>query len=138
MKTQSPMARQIKTFRTRNSFSKLGFSVGVGAIALISYKKVRPQKLTRSVRRAFLIAAVAAFLVGTAIGCPTADFPTLILGLAMAFIPFVILVTLAIRIGRKRGILLALCRSILLGAVIGRTAGFLSVSTFRFGSYLTL
>lgn len=94
------------------------------------------QNPAKSVSPAFAIAAVITLLVGVAIACPTPDFLTLILGVALALIPFVALVTLTIRFLRQRGILLSRWMSILLGCVIGLSAGFLSVSAFRFGSYL--
>ena len=83
-----------------------------------------------------MIAAVVALLVGVAIACPTPDVLTLILGLALALIPFVILITLTIRLIRKRGFLLSLRMSILLGGVIGVSIGYLSVSAFRLASYV--
>lgn len=83
-----------------------------------------------------MIVSVVALLVGVAIACPTSDFLTLMLDVALALIPFVALVTLTIRFVRKRGVLLSLWMSILLGVVIGVSVGFLSVSAFRFGSYL--
>jgi hypothetical protein len=94
------------------------------------------QNQTASVSPALVISAVIALLVGVAIACPTPDFFTLILGIALALIPFMVLLTVAIRFVRKRGILLSRLVSVALGAGIGVSTGFLCVSAFRFGSYL--
>ena len=89
-----------------------------------------------SVSPALVISAVIALLVGVAIACPTPDFFTLILGIALALIPFMVLLTLAIRFVRRRGILLSRLAAVALGAGIGVSTGFLSVSAFQLGSYL--
>lgn len=89
-----------------------------------------------SVSPALVISAVIALLVGVAIACPTPDFFTLILGIALALIPFMVLLTMAIRFVRRRGILLSRLAAVALGAGIGVSTGFLSVSAFQLGSYL--
>ena len=94
------------------------------------------QNQATSVRPALVISAAIALLVGVALACPTPDFITLIFGTALALIPFIVLLAVTIRVVRRRAILLSPLVSIGLGAVIGMSAGFLSVSAFRFGSYL--
>lgn len=99
-------------------------------------KNINSQNPARPVTPAFVISAVVALWIGVAMACPTPDALTLILGIALALIPFVVLLTLTIRFVRMRGIQLPLFVSVLLGIVIGVSTGFLSVSAFHFGSYL--
>jgi hypothetical protein len=94
------------------------------------------QNQAASVSLALVISAVIALFVGVAIACPTPDFLTLLLGIALALIPFMVLLTVAMRFVRRRGILLSRLASVVLGVGIGVSTGFLSVSAFRFGSYL--
>jgi hypothetical protein len=94
------------------------------------------QNQAASVNSALVISAVIALLVGVAVACPTPDFLTMILGIAISLIPFMVLLKVAIRFVRRRDILLSRLASVMLGAGIGVSTGFLSVSAFRFGSYL--
>jgi hypothetical protein len=94
------------------------------------------QNQIASVSPALVITAVIALLISVAIACPTPDFLTLMLGIALALIPFMVMLTVAIRFVRRRGILLSRSVSVALGAGIGVSTGFLSVSASRFGSYL--
>ena len=89
-----------------------------------------------SVRPALVISAITALLVGVVIALPTPDFVTLILGVGVALIPLIVLLALTNRIIRRRAVQFSRLVSVALGAGVGLSTGFLSVSAFQFGSYL--
>ena len=77
-------------------------------------------------------------IVGALIALPTADFITVLIGIGIAMITLVVVITLTCRIINQRNIELSPLITMITGCGIGLLTGFLSVALFRFVTMMSI